>query len=47
MSVWNQQKVYWQTHNVDINPIVKFTDDLVAEVAVVSQLVIKLFLDWM
>jgi hypothetical protein len=29
-----QQKVYWQTHNVDIDPIAKFTDDLAAEVAV-------------
>jgi hypothetical protein len=34
MSVWNQQKVYWQTHNVDIDPIVKFTYDLVAKVVV-------------
>ena len=34
MPVWNQQKVYWQTHNVDTYPIAKFTDDLTAEVAV-------------
>jgi hypothetical protein len=34
MSVWNQQKVYWQLHNIDTDPIVKFTNDLAAEVAV-------------
>jgi hypothetical protein len=34
MSVWNQQKVYWQSHNVDTDPIVKFTNDPAAEVAV-------------
>jgi hypothetical protein len=33
MSVWNQQKVYLQTHNIDIDPIVKFTEDLMAKVA--------------
>ena len=32
MSVWNQQKLYWEKHNDDTDPIVKFTEDLAAEV---------------
>jgi hypothetical protein len=31
MSVWNQQKVYWETNGIDTDPIVKFTEDLAAE----------------